>query len=58
MKLRISSENALSELEDLMSQIFARKAENAPAIPYVAYGCMHYETYFSIVLHRLNCLPE
>ena len=33
---RITHENGLSDLEDLMSQIFARRAENVPAIPYVA----------------------
>ncbi|EKM53974.1 uncharacterized protein PHACADRAFT_196411 [Phanerochaete carnosa HHB-10118-sp] len=33
VKPRLSTENALSELEDLMAQIFARKAENVPPIP-------------------------
>lgn len=32
----LMQENALDELEELMNQIFARKAENVPAIPYAS----------------------
>ena len=32
-------ENALNELEDLMNQVFARKAESVPGVPYVRSYC-------------------
>ncbi|PIL34102.1 hypothetical protein GSI_03813 [Ganoderma sinense ZZ0214-1] len=33
IRKRLMQENALSELEDLMNQVFARKAESVPGIP-------------------------
>ena len=33
VRKRLMQENALSELEELMNQIFTRKAESVPAIP-------------------------
>lgn len=33
LRKRLMQENALFELEDLMNQIFIRKAESLPAIP-------------------------
>ena len=32
---RLSSEDVLDDLNDLMNQIFTRRAESTPAIPYV-----------------------
>lgn len=36
IKSRFTNHEALTELEDLMNEIFIRRAEHVPGIPYVA----------------------
>lgn len=41
VKTRLSQKNALSELEDLMDEIFVHRAEQVPAIPCVMFSTSH-----------------
>jgi mediator of RNA polymerase II transcription subunit 12 len=36
IKSRITQHGALAELEDLMNEIFSRRADHVPAMPYVS----------------------